>query len=256
MAVGPSLKARLRSGKRLIGALVRMPAEDNVEMLAAAGLDFAVVDCEHGPADLADLRHHIALAQLHDMGVLVRIGADDRALALRALDQGAQGVIAPHIDTVEHAQAVVRSVHYPPLGERGFATYPRAGGFGAVAPEVHVRAALESTLVVAMLESPTATRHATEILQTAGIDAFLIGTADLRAASTAADPPVSEAVTAIRADAAAVGAIRVDLVNDVDAARSALRDGAQMVAYNLTHVLMALFRDMRVDAGSSGSPRD
>src|SRR4051794_3013421 len=97
------LKARLSAGEVPIGALVRMPSEDLIDMLGVAGFDFVIVDCEHGPADVLALRRHITVADLHEMAALVRIGAGESALALRALDQGAQGIIAPHVDDAESA---------------------------------------------------------------------------------------------------------------------------------------------------------
>jgi 4-hydroxy-2-oxoheptanedioate aldolase len=166
----PRLKPRLTGGESLIGALVRIPSEDLIDMLGVAGFDFVVVDCEHGPADVLELRRHITVADLHGMGVLVRIGAGEDALALRALDQGAQGIIAPHVDDAESAQALVRAVHYPPHGHRGFATYPRAGGFGTVSARDHRSNAYETTLVIAMLESPAAVVNTEAILQTPGVD--------------------------------------------------------------------------------------
>ena len=109
-------------------------------MLGLAGFDFVVIDCEHGPADLLAMRQHLAFAELQGLAVLVRVGAAEPALVLRALDAGAQGVIAPHIDTVEQASALVDSAHYPPAGHRGFATYGRAGRFGGVQPAEHLAA--------------------------------------------------------------------------------------------------------------------
>jgi len=135
--VRDSMKARLVRGEQLLGALLRMPSEELTEMVALSGFDFVLIDCEHGPADLALLRNHIVLAACHDVDVMVRIGSGEPALALRALDQGAIGIVAPHVDTPEQAQALVNSVHYPPLGHRGFATYSRAGQFGLVTPQEH-----------------------------------------------------------------------------------------------------------------------
>jgi len=86
-----TVKARLRSGEQLVGALVRMPCEDVVEMLAVAGLDFVLIDCEHGPADVLALRTHIALAQVHGVPVLVRPGEGEPGLVLRALDLARNG---------------------------------------------------------------------------------------------------------------------------------------------------------------------
>lgn len=247
METAPSLKERLATGHRLVGGLLRMPNEDLVEMLGVAGFDFVLVDCEHGPADVTALRRHIVAANLYGMGVLVRVGEGEAPLALRALDQGAEGIVMPHVDSSEDAAALVRAVHYPPLGERGFATYPRAGRFGTVTPDAHRARAEKTTLAVAMLESPTAVHSAEAILGTPGIDAFLVGTADLAAASGPGDLAVPDALARVREAARAVGVSRMDLVGDADAASVALGDGAALVVYNLTQAQMSLLARLRVD---------
>ncbi len=241
----PSLRARLLAGDQLVGALVRVPGEDLVEMLAVAGLDVVVVDAEHGPADATALRHHVMAAQVHGVPVLVRTGADEPALVLRALDQGAVGVIAPHVEDAVQAAALVASAHYPPLGQRGFATYPRAGRFGTVPPGEHLARAARETLVIAMIESPAAAGRVAEVVAVPGVDGYLIGPADLAAARTDADPPLAELVAAVHRDAAGEGVLRVDIVNDVDACRAALDAGASLVLYNTAHLLMGVFAAMR-----------
>jgi 4-hydroxy-2-oxoheptanedioate aldolase len=242
----PALKTRLQAGERLAGALVRMPSEEIVEMLAVAGLDFVLIDCEHGPADVGRLRHHIALADVHRMPVLVRIGEREHGLALRALDQGAQGVVAPHVDSVADAEELVRAVHYPPRGARGFATYPRAGRFGTVSATEHRTTAAESTLVLAMLESPAAIREAGAIVGCDGVDGYLVGVADLAASRSPDDPTVEDMLAAVRRDPSTAGAVRADLAGSAAAAATSFAGGANMVVYNLTHVLMEVFRGLRV----------
>lgn len=239
------LKARLAQGEPLLGALVRMPAEDLVEMVAVSGFDFVLIDCEHGPADVVALRHHLVLAETHGVGVLVRVGADEPALVLRVLDAGADGVVAPHTDTVEQARALVASAHYPPLGVRGFATYGRVGRFGLVSPAEHQRRAAASTLVFGMIESPVAARDARSIAAVAGLDGLMVGTADLRASSTSADPDPDESVAAIHRDLAATDTWRMDIVGGAAQARAAFADGARIVVYNLTATLMSHLADLR-----------
>lgn len=245
MPARPPLRARLRAGERLAGGLLRMPAEELVEMVAVAGLDFVLIDCEHGPADVGVLRQHIALADAHGLPVLVRIGEGEHGLALRALDQGAQGVVAPHVESAADAAALVRAVHYPPVGARGFATYPRAGRFGTVSPAGHRAAAAESTLVLAMLESPAAILGAGAIVAVPGVDGYLVGVADLGASRTPADPPVEALLAAVHRDPAVAGAVRADLATGAESAAAAFADGAQLVVHNLTHVLMAALRELR-----------
>ena len=240
----PSLRRRLNAGDDLVGALVRMPAEEIVEMLAVAGHDFVLVDCEHGSADLAALRHHVTAAESFGLPVLVRMGADDTPFVLRALDLGVQGVVAPHVDDVDDAARLVRAVRYPPLGERGYATYSRVGRYGSTTGEEHRRHAAD-VLVIAMIESPSAVDATADITTVPGIDGYLIGTADLGAARSDTDPTLDELVARTHAGAAA-GSVRLDLAGSAEGAQASLQAGARVIVHNLTLEMMALFRDLRV----------
>jgi 4-hydroxy-2-oxoheptanedioate aldolase len=241
-----SLKARIGAGDQLLGVLLRVPADELVEMAALSGFDFVFLDCEHGPADLVEVRRHIALAQLYGVPSLVRVGSGEAGLTLRVLDAGAAGVIAPHVDTPTAARKLVESAHYPPVGLRGFATYSRSGRYGLVDPETHRRSALADTVVIAMIESPEGVRHAAEIAAVPGVDAVMIGVADLRAASGADDLPFDDAVQAVNDAVAASPVARLDIVPSLDAAKEAFSGGAQLVVYNLTHVLMTHLAELNL----------
>ena len=208
-------------------------------MAAISGFDFLFLDCEHGPADMVEVRRHVALAALHGVPTLVRVGTNEEQLVLRVLDAGAAGVIGPHVDTAAGARALVESAHYPPLGKRGFATYSRAGRYGSMDPDTHRTGALANTFVVAMIESPAGVRSAADIAAVIGIDAVMIGVADLRAALTPDDPEFGEAIGQVHDALAASPAVRLDIVLGRDAAAAAFADGAQLVVYNLTHTVMA-----------------
>jgi 4-hydroxy-2-oxoheptanedioate aldolase len=233
------LKARAGAGGRLLGVLLRIPSEELVEMVAITGFDFILLDCEHGPADMVEVRRHLALAALHGVPTIVRVGKNDHQLVLRVLDAGAAGVVGPHVDTAADAEELVESAHYPPMGKRGFATYSRAGRYGSVDPATHKDRALGNTFVVAMIESPAGVRSAADIAAVTGIDAVMIGVADLRAALTADDPPFDDAVRQVHQALAGSPAARLDIVPGREAAAAAFADGAQLVVYNLTHAVMA-----------------
>lgn len=245
----PSLKQRLAAGERLYGALLRLPSETLVEMAGVAGLDYLVIDCEHGPADMTALQHHLTAAAAHDLDVLVRIGACEPALALRCLDLGAAGIIHPHVDSVEDARRVVAADHYPPLGQRGFATYSRAGRFGTVGAAEHLAAARE-TLVVAMVETAQACAAAKEIASTEGVDAVFVGPADLAADCAF---PGRETVDGLIADVhrttREAGRAVMAIVPDAAAAQAAVQEGARMVLYNTTQILMDTFGALVPEAG-------
>ncbi|MHC5260509.1 HpcH/HpaI aldolase family protein [Streptomyces sp. UC4497] len=233
-----SLKQRLADGESLRGALLRLPSETLVEMAGVAGLDYVVIDCEHGPADTALLQQHIMAAEAHGIDVIVRVGTAEPTLALRALDLGAAGLIHPHVDGAEDARRAVAASHYPPWGERGFATYSRSGRFGTVTAAEHVAASRE-TLVIPMIETRRACAAADEIAGTEGVDAVLVGPADL-----AADCgfPAPEVVNGLVQEAhratAKNGRTVMTIVPHLKAARAAEEAGARLIVFNMAQVLM------------------
>lgn len=239
-----TLKQRLADGERLRGALLRLPSETLVEMAGVAGLDYVVIDCEHGPADTALLQHHLTAAAAYGIDVLVRVGSAEPALALRCLDMGAAGLIHPHVNSAEDARRAVAASHYPPWGERGFATYSRAGRFGTVTAADHVAASREA-LVVTMVETRRACEDADAIAGTEGVDAVLVGPADLAADCGFPEPGVVDALInrahdATRAHRRAV----MTIVPSLQAARAAEREGARLIVYNMAHVLMDTMRSL------------
>ncbi|GAA2295000.1 aldolase/citrate lyase family protein [Streptomyces kunmingensis] len=248
-----SLKQRLAAGERLRGALFRLPSETLVEMAGVAGLDYVVIDCEHGPADTALLQHHLTAAAAQGIDVLVRVGTSEPSLALRCLDLGAVGLIHPHVDSADDARRAVAASHYPPLGERGFATYSRAGRFGTVSAADHV-AASQDTLVVAMIETERACAAADAIAGTPGVDAVLVGPADLAAdcgfpGRETIDPLIVGAHRAARAQGRAV----MTIVPGQDGARAAEQAGDQLILFNMAHVLMDTLRALAEPAATEAT---
>ncbi|SFS71412.1 HpcH/HpaI aldolase family protein [Saccharopolyspora flava] len=237
-----SLKQRVRAGERLHGGLLRLPSEGLLEMAAVAGLDYAVIDCEHGPADLLSLQQHLQIADAHGLPVLVRVGENEPALILRVLDLGAQGVIVPHVDTPEQAREVVAAAHYPPLGERGFATYSRAGRFGTRSIAEHLAAAERTTMVIPMLETPLACDNTAEILAVDGVDTILVGPADLSVAMGREGPSDPEVVARLSQVVSAAGG--APLMTIVGSAEQGEKAPPGLVLYNLTHILVQLLRTL------------
>lgn len=233
------LATRVRQGDRLLGGLVRMPAEMLVELAGLVGLDYVVIDAEHGPADQVALGHHIATAEAAGLPVIVRIGALSEVL--RVLDLGAAGIIYPHVDSVAEAEQLVQAVHYPPRGRRGFAAYTRAGGYGLRTGAEHLARYAAGPLVIAMIESASAVTAAADISAVEGIDLLFLGPADLAAdlGILAGDQgPVMEALTQVRR--ATAGRV-LSICGDETVAREHFTAGSQLVVYNIQHALSATF---------------
>jgi 2-keto-3-deoxy-L-rhamnonate aldolase RhmA len=99
--------------------------------------------------------------------------------ASRLLDNGAQGIVAPHVDTVEEAQRIVSACRYPPQGKRSVGGPPPQMSFKTIPLADATRLQNEETLVIVMLETPKAIANADLIAQVKGVDVLLIGTNDL-----------------------------------------------------------------------------
>ena len=171
---------QLRAGKLAIGLGVHQARTVGIAQIAkTAGFDWLFIDCEHSSLDL-DAAAQLATAAL-PVGVtpVGRVAGFEHWHASRLLDNGAQGIVFPHVDTAEDAKKVADACRFPPAGKRSM-----GGGLAQVSykslPVGEVaRAVNDETLVVVMIESPQGVANCEEIAAVKGVDALLIGTNDL-----------------------------------------------------------------------------
>nr|WP_277608106.1 aldolase/citrate lyase family protein [Streptomyces boncukensis] len=162
-----------------LGAWVKLPTPESVELLALAGFDFVVIDAEHGAIDLRTMSTMIALARGYDIAPYVRVpGTAPRDVQI-PLDAGAAGLLVPQINSVAQAQDAVRAVRFPPLGMRGASTSGRAGQWGRAPLSEYLRSGNDNVRLIVQAESVTALASIAEIGAVAGIDAAFIGPMDL-----------------------------------------------------------------------------
>lgn len=173
-----TLKEQMASGTPLAGTFVKTPNIAIIEVLAASGLDFLCLDAEHAPFDRAALDQCLAIGRALGCAMLVRVPSAAPSEILTALDLGADGVVVPHVDSAQKAQAVARAARFG-HGGRGYAGSTRWAGYGTQKmPDVLARSAAE-TIVIAQIEEPEGVEAAAEIAATDGIDALFLGPSDL-----------------------------------------------------------------------------
>jgi 2-keto-3-deoxy-L-rhamnonate aldolase RhmA len=170
----------LREGHTVLGTMIgEWGAPEVVRTLARAGFDFVVVDNEHAPFDLQTNCALYRAARTTAMDMLVRVPDAQYHLIARTLDAGADGVMVPRIETPEQARQVLDAVKYPPIGRRGCATRPIHTDLEPVALGDYAAHLNANTMVILQLETKAAVERADDILGVPGIDAALIGPADL-----------------------------------------------------------------------------
>lgn len=192
-AGGFGLRQRLQAQQRLIGSFVKTPTSHTIEVLGELGYDFVVIDEEHGPFDRSSIDRAILAARAWGVAPVVRVADASPSRLLSVLDDGASGVLVPHVDSREKAEAIVAACRYR-TGSRGIAATTRAGRFGGLSLWEHVDRADSSVAVIAMIEDPEAIDDIDSILAVEGLDAVFIGRGDLTLAYRA-ESQAAEAVT-------------------------------------------------------------
>jgi len=170
------LRQKLNKNKPIYGLWVTLESASITEMAVALGLDWVVIDAEHGHLDWKDINSHIRAALRSDTVVLVRIAERSTILSKRALDIGADGIIIPWMEKAEEVEEAVRDCRYPPEGRRGIGG-ERATAWGQCLSE-HAAEANENVLIVPMIESIAAIPNVATMCEVDGIDLFFIGPAD------------------------------------------------------------------------------
>ena len=175
------LRQKLNQNEPIYGLWVTLESASITEMAVALGLDWVVIDAEHGHLDWKDINSHIRAALRSDTVVLVRIAERSTILSKRALDIGADGIIIPWMEKVEEVEEAVRDCRYPPEGRRGIGG-ERATAWGQCLSE-HAAEANENVLIVPLIESVNAIPNVANMCKVDGIDVFFFGPADFSASA-------------------------------------------------------------------------
>ncbi len=171
------LKEKLARGAA-VGTIVNFYAPSLVEIIGYCGLDFIVIDDEHGAFSYPQIEELIRIAELTGVTPLVRISYDKAAIQ-KALDRGARGIHVPVVNTRADAEAAVRKAKFPPLGTRGAAYSVRAAHFGEYKGKAYLDSADDNTLIIVHIETPEGVAHFDEIVSVPGVDVAFIGPTDL-----------------------------------------------------------------------------
>ncbi len=180
--VGNAALEKMRAGGLALGFGVHHLRTAAVPMLAkATGHDWLFIDTEHGAFSVQEATQLCIAALPHGVTPIVRVCADAIDEGTRALDNGALGIVVPHVDTAKQARRIAEAFHYPPDGHRSWGGPPAVYGYRPPATAEAQAAINREIIVAAMIESPEAVANADDIAGVDGIDVLLIGTSDLTA---------------------------------------------------------------------------
>ena len=170
---------KLRGGEAVVGSFCNVPSPEAVEILGWAGLNFVIIDAEHGPADLETVTNMVRGAEASGTTPIVRVAMNEPQNILRHLDSGAQGLQVPMVNGPDDARRAVGAALYPPEGRRGLAGV-RAATFGLEESVLdYAVTANAEMLVIVQIETVEALGNLNAILDVPGIDVVFFGATDL-----------------------------------------------------------------------------
>ena len=173
------LKDKLEKNELTIGTWNIINSTMVVDVIASSGIDFIVIDAEHGSISYETAQTMISICESYDVTPIMRVGEINESLILRALDIGVHGVQLPNISTVEDAEKFVQFAKYPPIGIRGFSPYTKAGLYDVSNGKKMPMIANENTLLIANVEGEEGMQNLEDIVQVEGIDVVFIGLFDM-----------------------------------------------------------------------------
>lgn len=153
-----------------------------VKHAAHFGYDCIWLDLEHRNIADRDVETLLAHSHLHDIDIMVRPRTLEKSELYRYLEDGAAGLMIPHVNDAQKAQMLADSVKFPPLGDRGLDGAGLDADFminGREGVEEYLNEVNDETFLVVQIETPAAVEAASEIAAVPGVDGIFVGPGDL-----------------------------------------------------------------------------
>ena len=210
MNIAMPFRERLAAHELLIGTFLKTPSPHATEILGDVGYDFVIVDAEHAPFDRTSTDVILLAARAAGIAAVVRAPDSSPSHLLAALDDGADGVLVPHIATAAAARGIVSASRYRG-GKRGFSNSPRAGRYGGLQIGEHVKAGDARATVLAMVEDPEVLGEIDALAAVSGLDGLFLGRGDLTVALGEPSPDAPAVRSAVERIAQAARASGIPL---------------------------------------------
>lgn len=204
------MKERMKQNELLIGSMISEVSLPNlIRIFKVNGLDYAIIDCEHGAFSFPQLADMVAVANSVSLPIIIRIPDNRREWVLKMLELGADGLLLPMCDSAEIIEQVVKYGKYPPIGKRGLATSRPHCNYKMGDVRTYLEKANERTMIFGQIETSEAMNNCESILSVEGLDGLFIGpndlSVDLGIPGDVSDPMIMDAVRTVHSAAEKAG---------------------------------------------------
>ena len=221
------VKAKMLAGERTLGTFFELGSATVAECLGLAGLDYIIIDNEHGPFDPQTTLDYVRAAKLYGLTPFARVSEISRPSILRLLDVGVMGLVIPDVRTVAEVEKIVEYGKYLPLGKRGVANTAGSGfwfeEYAQQGLEHYFEVSNAETMLLPQCETVECLNDLENILRVPGIDGVYVGPFDLSTAlgkpGKFDDPEVKDAIAHIQGVCRSMGKLSFIFAADEAAAR-------------------------------------
>lgn len=174
------LRQRIAEGQVAVGHMVmEFGTRGIAKILEATGLDFVLLDMEHGGLELEHLADLIAWLKATPIAPIVRVPGAHYHFIARVMDMGALGIMCPNVESAEQVQALVDAVKYGPEGKRGLGLGTAHNDYVMPQPVEYLKQANANTTVICQIESEKGLENLEAIAAVPGVDILWVGHFDL-----------------------------------------------------------------------------
>ncbi len=220
-----------------VGCFISEFTSPNIlRVLKVAGVEFFIVDAEHGAFDISHVGAFSAVANGLGIPIFIRAPGLERDFAQKSLDAGADGIVFPMVSTPEDAALAVRLTKYPPLGARGASAMRPHSEYDPGKLGDYMAKANRRVLTFVQIETASGVENAQAIAETPGIDAVFVGpndlSIDLGKPGDSSSPELREAIARVVRAADLAGKPSGIITSNVDFIRWCKSQGMRILSCN------------------------
>jgi 4-hydroxy-2-oxoheptanedioate aldolase len=225
--------AKLRAGKPVRMCSLGHFIPPYIRHAAHVGYDCIWLDMEHRAMSDREAQALLAFFHLFDIDCMLRAPTLEKTRLYRYLEDGATGLMIPHVSTADKARMLVDAVKFPPLGDRGLDGAGLDSDFYVHGGDAYVEAANRETFLVVQIETPQAVENVEEIAAVKGVDGMFVGPGDLglRLRRTETNLTMEQALQKVAAAAKRHGVAWGCPASSREEVQRLREQGAQLIAY-------------------------
>ena len=171
------LKKKLNKGQDVYGTWCTIPSPEVSDIITNTGLDFVIVDMEHGIMDYKIAQLMTISAQSNNCCSIIRIPYINESNILKSYEIGSNGIIVPHVKNNEDLNNILKYSKYPPKGNKGYSPYTRASNYHV--QKDYLKKSNKSQILSIIIEDKEGLDNIEDIVKNKEIDIIYIGTYDL-----------------------------------------------------------------------------